>query len=334
MYIYISVSVFLYSYVCLSIFFSFLSHFFVFNLLSCCCCFWFLLVSLCFPFPLLLVSFSFVVSILHLFLLFFLHLLLPFLSFSSSSLCLHFLCSSSSCLVSCPPCFSLLLLFLSSLRLPLLPPPPFPSSVPLLPSSVFSCFSSLSLFSPLFVFYCFLLCLFFSSSSFLSSSYSTVFSFVSSSLPSSSVFFASFFSSAIASFFLSFWCHFIAFFLAYLFILLHSLFLCSSLSSFGFLFPLSVISCSFFHFPFACFTVLELGNLAFRFFLSLLLSLFVRSVIRFPFSRLFSLPVSPPLLFQCSLYLFRQNTYLQNKKHTLTCQGGTGCYRFNYQPGS
>ena len=34
------------------------------------------------------------------------------------------------------------------------------------------------------------------------------------------------------------------------------------------------------------------------------------------------------------IYLFRQNTYLQNKKHTLTCQGGTGCYRFNYQPGS
>ena len=33
-------------------------------------------------------------------------------------------------------------------------------------------------------------------------------------------------------------------------------------------------------------------------------------------------------------YLFRQNTYLQNKKHTLACQGGTGCYRFNYQPGS
>ena len=34
------------------------------------------------------------------------------------------------------------------------------------------------------------------------------------------------------------------------------------------------------------------------------------------------------------LHLFRQNTYLQNKKHTLTCQGGTGCYRFNYQLGS
>ena len=34
------------------------------------------------------------------------------------------------------------------------------------------------------------------------------------------------------------------------------------------------------------------------------------------------------------LPLFRQNTYLQNKKHMLTCQGGTGCYRFNYQPGS
>ena len=26
--------------------------------------------------------------------------------------------------------------------------------------------------------------------------------------------------------------------------------------------------------------------------------------------------------------LFRQNTYLQNKYHMLTCQGGTGCYRF------
>ena len=33
--------------------------------------------------------------------------------------------------------------------------------------------------------------------------------------------------------------------------------------------------------------------------------------------------------------LFRQNTYLRNKKHMLTCQGGTGCYRtVNYQPGS
>ena len=28
------------------------------------------------------------------------------------------------------------------------------------------------------------------------------------------------------------------------------------------------------------------------------------------------------------------NTYQRIKKHTLTCQGGTGCYRFNYQPGS
>ena len=33
--------------------------------------------------------------------------------------------------------------------------------------------------------------------------------------------------------------------------------------------------------------------------------------------------------------LFRQNTYLRNKKHTLTCQGGTGYYKaVNYQPGS
>ena len=35
-----------------------------------------------------------------------------------------------------------------------------------------------------------------------------------------------------------------------------------------------------------------------------------------------------------NLKLFRQNTYLRNKNHTLTCQGGTGCYRYNYQPGS
>ena len=27
------------------------------------------------------------------------------------------------------------------------------------------------------------------------------------------------------------------------------------------------------------------------------------------------------------LYLFRQNTYLRKKKHTLTCQGGTGYYK-------
>ena len=33
--------------------------------------------------------------------------------------------------------------------------------------------------------------------------------------------------------------------------------------------------------------------------------------------------------------LFRQDTYLRNKQHMLTCQGGTGCYRaVNYQPGS
>ena len=33
--------------------------------------------------------------------------------------------------------------------------------------------------------------------------------------------------------------------------------------------------------------------------------------------------------------LFLQNTYLRNKKHTLTCEGGFGCYKaVNYQPGS
>ena len=36
-----------------------------------------------------------------------------------------------------------------------------------------------------------------------------------------------------------------------------------------------------------------------------------------------------------TISLFRQDTYLRNKKHMLTCQGGTGCYRaVNYQPGS
>ena len=33
--------------------------------------------------------------------------------------------------------------------------------------------------------------------------------------------------------------------------------------------------------------------------------------------------------------LFRQNTYLRNKKHTLTCQGGNWFYKaVNYRPGS
>ena len=32
--------------------------------------------------------------------------------------------------------------------------------------------------------------------------------------------------------------------------------------------------------------------------------------------------------------LFRQNTYLQNKSIRSPAKGGTGCYRFNYQPGS
>ena len=76
---------------------------------------------------------SFVVSILRLFLLFFLHLLLPF----------HFLL--------------LLLLALSSFTVFFFLSPRFLLSL-LLPPAVL-----LPLFSPLFVFYCFLLCLFFSS---------------------------------------------------------------------------------------------------------------------------------------------------------------------------
>ena len=45
-------------------------------------------------------------------------------------------------------------------------------------------------------------------------------------------------------------------------------------------------------------------------------------------------PFNAKPIFGVKKSLFRQNTYLQNKKHTLTCQGGTGCYRLNYQPGS
>ena len=49
---------------------------------------------------------------------------------------------------------------------------------------------------------------------------------------------------------------------------------------------------------------------------------------------------TPQMTFVCILHiqknnLFRQDTYLRNKKHMLTCQGGTGCYRaVNHQDGS
>ena len=283
--IYISVSVFLYSYVRLSIFFSFLRHFFVFNLLSCRFYFWFLVM-----FPFVSISFAFGPFLLSC-------LLCGFHSASVSSLLspspsssfpfLFFLLALSSF----PMFIFLLPRFLLSFLLPPAlpffplaaptPSPPPPSSVPLIPSSVFSCFSallfpssfsSLPLFSHLFVFYCFLVCLFFSSS-FLSSSYSTVFSFVSSfPLPSSS-----------GSLLLSFLRLFLSYlqFLPFLLLSLYRLFLSLTFlppslpflllfSLFLWVFvSLSVISCSFFRFPFACFCVLELGNLVFRFFLAL-----------------------------------------------------------------
>ena len=89
-------------------------------LLVCSFCLPFLLLSVPFSFPV-----SFVVSLLHLFLFFFRHLLLPFLFLPSSSLCLRLLCSSSSCLVSCSPFFSLLLLsFFLSIATTLSPPYP------------------------------------------------------------------------------------------------------------------------------------------------------------------------------------------------------------------
>ena len=46
----------------------------------------------------------------------------------------------------------------------------------------------------------------------------------------------------------------------------------------------------------------------------------------------FSLPTSAipylPFVAPYTSHLFQQITYLRNKKHMLTCQGGTGCYRF------
>ena len=103
-------------YACLYIFLfaSFFSCFVLLLVPSCV----FLLLPFSFAFGPFLLPVSFVVSRLCLFLLFFLRLVLPFHFISFSSLCLRFLCSSSSCLVSCSPFFSLLLLFLS-FRVPL-----------------------------------------------------------------------------------------------------------------------------------------------------------------------------------------------------------------------
>ena len=169
------------------------------------------------------------------------------------------------------PLFSLLLLFLSSFWLPLLPSSPLPSSVPLLPSSVLSCFSF-----PLLCSFCLI---------FSSFSYPSVFSLsllllflllIDPSLfpPLSPV--SSFLSVVNLSTLPS---------PSFSFILSVSLLF----SPLGFLY-LSVISCSFFRF--ACFSVIEPYGLVFLFlYLCCFYILPVCHSVFLSFS--FSLPVSP-----------------------------------------
>ena len=152
---------------------------------------------------------------------------------------LSFSCSTFSCL---------LLLFL----LVATPPSP-PSSVPLLPFLVSSCFPSLLIFLPSS------LPLFLSSSPVL-----LFFPFLFLLLLVLRLFLFSVFSSSITGFFLSFSSHFLASSLGPPFLLLFSFF--------GFSFPFG-LSLFFFRFPFVCFFVLGLFGLIFRFFL--LLSFFL-----------------------------------------------------------
>ena len=239
-------------YMHVSIYFSLLR----FSLVSFC--FLFLLVfSFCSPFLLLSVPFSFLslcgfpslsVS--------------SFLPPSSSSFPFHlFLLALSSFPVFVfllPRFFSLLLLILSFFWLPRLPfPPTLLCSSPSFFSFLLLLFlpSFLPLFSPIVRSYYFLLllCLFSSSFFFWFFSY-----FFSSSFPPLSP--VSSFPSVIIS------CLFLR--LAYSSSLTPPPFIFLFLFSFSLgLVSLSVISCSFFRFPFACFCVLELCGLVFRFFL-------------------------------------------------------------------
>ena len=242
---------------------------------------------------------SFVVSLLHLF------LLSPS---SSSSFPFHFFLLALSSfpvfvflfprfmLLSSPSCCSF-----SFFRLLLLPSSPLPSSVTLILSSVFSCFSSLLfiLFLPSFL--PFLFSLLFSGPA--------IFFFVSSPLPSYS-------GSSVISFLRLFLLYrqFLPFLLLSFNCLFLSLAFSSSFTSFSlallFLFlgfvSLSVFRCSFLHFPFACFCVLELYGLVFRFFLLLFsFSIFACfSVLTVSHSFLWASPFLSPLLllFICSLY--------------------------------
>ena len=187
--------------------------------------------------------------------------------------------------------------------------PPLPSSVPLIPSLVFSCFSSLLfiLFLPSFLLFLFFSLLF---------SGPTVFSFVSSSpLPSSS-------GSSVISFLRLFLLYrqFLPFLLLSFYCLFLSLAYSSSFTPFslallslslGFV-SLSVFSCSFFHFPFACFCVLELCGLVFRFFLllfsfSIFACFYVLTVCHSFFVSLgFSLPFSHSASFRLQLIFLRR----------------------------
>ena len=75
--------------------------------------------------------------------------------------------------------------------------------------------------------------------------------------------------------------------------------------------------------------------MTFFFFFSLSLSYFVLILFVGSYPLIGNRNYTMDLTREQKQHLFRQNTYLRNKKHTLTCQVGTGYYKaVNYQPGS
>ena len=196
-----------------------------------------------------------------------------------------------------------------------LPPPP-PLSSPAFFGFLLLSFSSLSHLSSFF----------FSSSFSLLFSGPTVFSFVSfSPLPSSS-------GASVVSFLGLFLLYHR--FLPFLLLSLSCLFLRPPFlllfSFFGFYFPFG-LSLFFFRFPFSCFSVFGLFGLVFRFFLllsflslSLLVSLFFRSVIRFSF--LLASPFLSPLPFllvYCLFFFFFSPPFLYPSTVRLSFASGS-----------
>ena len=292
----------IYIYACLYIYFSLL------HLASCS--------FLCFPFvPIFFCFRSLSPSRLlrdfpSLFLLFFLRFL-PFRFISSSLLCLRFLCSSSSRLVSCSPFFSLLLLVLSffpafSCYISLYPYPLLFLSLLLQFSFAFLLFSSLYPLST-----------FFSSSSFLSYCLFLLFSPLSLLLlfllflvlP---LFLFFVFSSSITCFFLYFCYHFLSLpSTSFFFFLLHPpLFLFLFSFSLGLIF-FSVISFSFFRFLFCLLLSSRALRSSFSFLSASHFFLFLRLFLCFSdlsvvlVSLGFSIPFSP------SASLLRQLVFLR-----------------------